>query len=118
MKSLHPDLAGGRWQTMTLVEQLGNIGSEVGRVLRAHARGDEESVHKSLDRALELFWFTAEDPKNRGARLREVLRAREVVLDYLFGGNQYQSTATSIDAYFMDFGLAANRERRHRAVNA
>ena len=27
----HPSLATGRWQTLTLIEQLGNVGSEVER---------------------------------------------------------------------------------------
>jgi hypothetical protein len=28
----HRELAAGRWQTLSLAEQLGNVGSEVGRM--------------------------------------------------------------------------------------
>ncbi len=35
--SLHDSLAAGRWQQMTLVEQMANIGSEVGRAAQAKA---------------------------------------------------------------------------------
>jgi hypothetical protein len=33
--ALHATLAAGRWHQMTLVQQLANIGSEVGRAARA-----------------------------------------------------------------------------------
>ena len=32
---LHANLAAGRWHTLTLADQLGNIGSDVGRAIRA-----------------------------------------------------------------------------------
>jgi len=32
---VHRGLASGRWQQLSLVEQLGNVGSEVGRMLRS-----------------------------------------------------------------------------------
>lgn len=33
MTTFHKDLAGGRWFTMTLAEQMGNIGSEIHRLV-------------------------------------------------------------------------------------
>ena len=34
-QALHAGLAAGRWHTLTLNEQLGNVGSDVGRAIRA-----------------------------------------------------------------------------------
>jgi hypothetical protein len=107
---LHGDLAAGRWQTLSLTEQLGNIGSDVGRALRAKARGDHERMAAALDRALELFDLTVADPR-RKHRLKEILRAREVVCDFLVGDNEYASTPESLDDYFLQFALAARRGR-------
>ncbi|MBI4449969.1 hypothetical protein HY634_02840 [Candidatus Uhrbacteria bacterium] len=106
---IHAELAAGRWHTMSLVEQLGNIGSEVGRALRAHGAGNTERETRAFDRALELFDLTIGDPRRRGSQLREIARAREVVSDYLIGGNRYQSTPESLDRYFTQFAIAARR---------
>jgi hypothetical protein len=104
----HTGLAAGRWHTMSLMEQLGNIGSEVGRAVRAKAQGNLERMTSALERALELFDLTTEDPRLSG-RLKEILRAREVVCDFLVGDNDYDSTAASLDAYFLPFAMAARQ---------
>jgi hypothetical protein len=109
--ALHDSLAGGRWRSLTLAEQLGNIGSEVGRAINAAARDDEPRFTGAFDRALDLFDLTLADPRWRGPRLREIARAREITCDFLIGGNEYQSTAASLDAYFLQFALAARRSR-------
>ncbi len=67
----HQDLAAGRWNQLSLCEQLGNIGSEVGRAINAKKRGDDQRMNTAIDRALELFYFTIDDPKNK-SRLREL----------------------------------------------
>ena len=38
----HRALAAGRWRTMTLSEQLANIGSEFGRAAKRKEKGDRE----------------------------------------------------------------------------
>lgn len=104
---IHANLAAGRWQKFSLNEQLGNIGSEVGRAIRAREQGNQERLNGALDRALELFDLTIADPRHRGARLREIFRAREVVCDFFFGENEYGSTVESLDRYFLEFAMAA-----------
>jgi hypothetical protein len=107
---LHPGLAAGRWYELTLMEQLGNLGSEVGRASRAKAQGNEQRFMGAFDRALELFDLTLADVRWRG-RLKEIARAREVVCDFLVGDNEYGSTAESLDRYFLPFAMAARRDR-------
>jgi hypothetical protein len=96
------------WATLSLLEQLANIGSEVGRAARAKERQHQERFDRALDRALELFDLTLADARWRGRR-REIARAREVVCDFLVGDNVYGSTTTSLDAYFLPFAVAARR---------
>ncbi len=55
----HKDLAAGRWKTLTFAEQMGNIGSEVERAIRAHTAGRTDRFEPALRRALELFDLTA-----------------------------------------------------------
>ncbi len=36
----HQELAAGRWSRLSLAEQLGNVGSEVGRMRRWHGKDE------------------------------------------------------------------------------
>jgi hypothetical protein len=108
---IHPGLTAERWQRLTLDEQLGNVGTEVARAMRAKAQGNEPRSSFALARALELFDLTLGDDRWRGGRRREIARAREVVCDFFVGDNEYNSTAASLDAYFLSFAVAARRGR-------
>ena len=68
-----------RWAAMTMFEQMGNIGSEVGRALAAKRRGDEQSMRGALYRGLDLIDATAESWARQKSprRTTELLRARE-----------------------------------------
>jgi hypothetical protein len=109
---MHQGLAAGRWWELTLCEQLGHVGSEVGRALSWKAR-DAAIAQGALERALELIDLTLADPRHRGraARLREIARAREVFLDFFVGENEYGSTDLSLQSYFDAFAVAAARSR-------
>lgn len=109
--TLHRDLAAGRWATLTLAEQLGNAGSDVGRAIRARSSGDAARFEAALDRALELLDLTLADERWRGPRRREIARAREVVCDHLVGPGDYGSTDESLEAWFMAYALAARADR-------
>lgn len=103
-------LAAGRWFEFTFAEQMGNIGSEIGRAVNCLRRDDTVQKDRALIRAFELFDLTAADPRWR-YRLKEPLRAREVVADFFYGGNSYGSTAESLEKYFMQFAFAARKNR-------
>ena len=108
----HRELAAGRWWTLTLAEQLGNVGSEVGRALRWRLR-DPGIAQGAFERALELFDLTLADPRHRRsvARLREIARAREVLVDFFAGSNQFDSTGPDLQRYFDTYAVAAARAR-------
>ena len=97
-----------RWAAMTMFEQMGNIGSEVGRALSAKRRGDQSSMRGALYRGLDLIDATAELwAQEKSPRTTELLRARE----------QFVETITTdkddprLEAYFMHYALAARRDR-------
>lgn len=107
---VHKTLAEGRWQSFNLMEQLGNIGSEVGRAISARRRGDDARMWSALERALELIDLTIADPRWSG-RLKEPLRARELICDFFVGDNEYGSTGEALNAYFLPFAIAARSAR-------
>jgi len=104
----HQALASGRWQKLSLMEQLGNIGSEISRAALAESK-DKKKFESAVDRALELFDLTLDDPRWRG-RLKEIARAREVFLDASLGDKDYQSSLADLDDYFLPFAIAARQQ--------
>lgn len=105
----HRELAAGRWSELPLVEQLANVGSEVGRMLRWRDR-DERLTLAAFERALELLDLTLADPRWR-SRLREIARARELLCDAASGGREYGTTLEGLDRYFLAFAVAARLSR-------
>lgn len=105
----HKDLAAGRWFTLSLAEQLGNIGSEVSRA-RSAQNINQERFERSVERALELFYLTLSDRRWIG-RLKEIGRAREVFCDAVFGGKEYKSNLSDLEKYFNYFALSVQRVR-------
>src|SRR3989344_5386531 len=97
----HRDLANGRWQTLSLPEQLANIGSEVGRAINWKSKGDREQGEKALERGLELFDLSLQDSRWNYPKLKEIARAREVVCDFLAGDNEYGCDEKFLNDYFM-----------------
>lgn len=96
------------WTMMTMFEQMGNIGSEVGRALTAKSKGDSKAAQAALYRGLDLIDVTAEAwARQRSPRLRELLRAREQFV---------QSVTTDVEdktlePYFFQFAVAARLNR-------
>jgi hypothetical protein len=105
----HDQLASGGWQRLSLLEQLGNVGTEVGRMRRRGAQ-DAAAAGAAFERALELLDLTLADPRWRG-RLREIARARELLCDAAAGSREYGATLADLDRYFLAFAIAARRGR-------
>jgi hypothetical protein len=104
----HQSLAEGRWFTLPLAEQLGNIGSEVHRAIRA--RGDEKRFEAAISRGLELLSLTLSDTRWR-SRLKELTRAKELLCDAILGGSEYGTSLEDLDKYFYYFAVASRRNR-------
>lgn len=102
-------VAKERWFTLTLAEQLGSIGSEVGRAAKWQGK-DEKSFWSAVTRAMELFDLTRLDTRWKKRR-PEIDRAREVFADAVLGGKEYRSSLPDIERYFMQFALLATRQK-------
>lgn len=105
----HAEAAAGRWGRLTLLEQLANVGSEVGRMRRWRER-DQRLTTGAFERALELLDLTLADPRWR-TRLREIARARELLCDAASGGREYGTSVEELDRYFLAFAVAARAQR-------
>ncbi len=101
----HKALAAGRWQKLSLAEQLGNIGSEISRAVNWHDR-DDVLFQGAVWRALELFDLTLDDPRWIGRR-QEIARAKEVFCDIIFGDKKYKTTLKDLLPYFNQFAYSA-----------
>lgn len=110
---LHRHAANEGWARLELVEQLGNVGSEVERAIRAHAAGRMDRFEGALERALELFDLTAADPRWRGHRCQEILRAREEFCRLFFDRDVPPGSSDGLSRYFFGFAWAA-RALHHR----
>lgn len=106
----HREAVAGGWVRLSLMEKLGNIGTEVGRAARAREVGNDLRAWNAMSRALELFDLTIADSRWHGPKRREICRAREIVCDFIAGDNEYRSSAESLDRYFLPFALAARRD--------
>ena len=106
-RTLHKRAAAGTWHQLDLVEQLGNVGSEVDRAIRAHQAGRTTRFESALERALELFDLTATDPRWHGHRCQEILRAREEFCRLFFDPDVPSGSAAGLRRYFFGFGHAA-----------
>ncbi len=102
----HKSLAAGRWQELSLCEQMANIGSEVERALNWQVKNNPDYSQKAFERALELLDLTLQETRSF-PRLKEIARVREAIVDFFAGENQYGSTAESWKKYFHAFTYAA-----------
>ena len=108
MNYQHKGLAAGRWQQLTFIEQMANIGSEVERALNWKVKGNNQHCENAFDRALELIDLTL-DGLESYPRLKEITRVREALVDYFMGDNQFAWTEEIWRKYFFYFAYAARR---------
>jgi len=111
MEYLHPTLANGRWHTMTLAEQLGNVGSEYERALRWKQKGNAKYFEGAFARMLELLDLTIADPRWKNHRLKELCRLRELICDELMNEPREYPDPRDFKNYFYFFAYAARKDR-------
>ncbi len=108
MSYQHKSLAAGRWNELPFLDQIANIGSEVERALNWKAKYNEDYSQKAFERALELVDLTLGSITGR-ARLKELSRLREALVDFFAGQNEFLSTELSWRKYFLFFAYATRR---------
>ncbi|MCK5848292.1 MAG: hypothetical protein KAH01_03755 [Caldisericia bacterium] len=113
MNFIHKELASGKWRELTLMEQLGNVGSEVERTMIWKKKNRLDLSQKAFDRCLELMDLTIQDPKNK-FRLKEICRCREALVDYFMYDNIYGSSDELWHRYFFAFAYAARMQQHNK----
>src|SRR3990172_391821 len=101
----HSSMASGKLFEYTLCQQMGNIGSEVGRAARWKGK-DEKLFESAVYRAIELLDLTLTDVRWKN-RFKEIARAKETLCDAFTGGKEYNSTFAELEKYFYHFAYAA-----------
>lgn len=87
---------------------MANIGSEVERALNWQAKNNVDYSRRAFERALELIDLSL-DSITGLARLKELARLREAIVDFFIGLNEHRSTEASWKRYFLSFTYAARR---------
>ena len=90
-----------RWHTLSLAEQLANIGTEVGRAAKWQGK-DDKLFDGAVGRAMELIDLTLEDSRWRD-RLLELGRLKELFCDGVLGGKEYGTKLFGLENYFLPF---------------
>ena len=106
----HKNIANGIWQKKPFLEQMANIGSEVYRAINWRNRGEEKDSEMAFIRSLELFDLTKES-KLTYPQFKELLRMREIWVDYYKYDNVYKSTEEFFINYFMYITIAFKNPR-------
>jgi len=99
---IHKELMGDRWNSLSIIEQMANVGCDVDRAIRWRNKGELVDSRNAFERALELLQFTIADPKNR-KRLRELCPLKDHLIDYFMYDNEYASTDEWFQKYFFNF---------------
>jgi len=95
-----------KWSELSIFDQMGNIGSEVGRAFKAKKSNDDSTMKAAFYRGLDLIDMTAKswvENNTSLARLRELLRARELFCKSIM--NEYIDYG--LEKYFMQFAVAS-----------
>lgn len=99
-----------KWHRLSIVEQLGNIGAEIGRTISWQQQPLFGNPVNSFYRGLSYLDLSISDTKNAGPRRLELCRLREALVDWHYGGHLYHTTDDSWNKYFYPYGIAANKQ--------
>jgi len=99
-----------RWFKFSLCEQMGHIGSEIGRARVWEEKNDMNARNQALERALELIDTTKDDARLYKRR-KELCYLREVVADQYIGADVYNGSLKDLEKYCLDFALVARKNR-------
>lgn len=95
-----------KWQSRSIIDQMGNIGSEVGRSLAAKKSGNRDDMLTAFYRGIDLIDATVEGLiAKHSPRAKEVLRARELFAESVLTKKE----DPGLEEYFMQFAIAQRK---------
>ncbi len=112
MKAPHYIVDRQRWANMNILDQMGNISSEVGRSIKAKRQDNSEDFEAAVARALDLFDATTDILiQQKSVRVKEVLRAKDQFLHAVYDPDATLDDQNSIDRYFTQYAIASRINR-------
>jgi len=106
----HSDTLLQKWSKLTLAEQLGNVGSEVSRMIKWR-NCNPDIAERAFERMLDLLnaTITCQIGKHR---LRELTRVRELInTDWCSNESSNYSSLDGFNQYFTQFAALANKDK-------
>ncbi len=97
-----------RWQKFNFYQQMGNIASELSRIIYFQKKKDTKHMDAALWRLIELVDLTIDDKKNI-RKLRELCRFKEVLSDLYCKTNVYNISYESLLNYSLNFAILARK---------
>ena len=88
-----------RWYRFNFDEQMGHIGSEIGRAKIWENRNVKELRNSSLKQALELIDITKDDIKLNNEQRKKLYYVKEIVEDKLIDVNVCNVSLEQLDEY-------------------
>jgi hypothetical protein len=102
LEELKKELAGERWNKLSIIEQMTNIGCDVDRAICLRNEGKLDYSRNAFNRAIELLDFTIADPKNK-KRWNELCPLKDHLIDYFVYDNKYATSDEWFQKYFSYF---------------
>ena len=91
-----------KWYSMSVEDQISNIGGEVNRAINWDKKGNRERARNFCNKAKELLQLSIEDPKNRH-RIGEFFNGICELDDRFFGENKYNTSDETLLKYYDAF---------------
>ncbi|HTE58010.1 MAG TPA: hypothetical protein VK694_04665 [Verrucomicrobiae bacterium] len=96
------------WAELDIFNQMGNIGSEVGRALAAKRQGKTERMQSAFFRGMDLINATVDVwSASHKTAVPELLCARELFAESILT----DKVDATLEKYFMQFAIAARLQR-------
>lgn len=100
----------GRWQTLTISQQLGNIASEFARFRSAVERGERTRIDQAYVRLSEIVRLTVRDPRWT-LRRRELDRLDESIRHLCGEPSELEVSFDDVQNYLLPFAVLARQPR-------
>lgn len=111
MTNTYKERVARTWFTYTFEEQLGNVGSDVDRIISWRKKDDEEYAKQAFYRALDLLDLTISDHRWSSSRIEELYKLREMLCNSFYGGREYSTQLDYLSKYFFQFALMARKDK-------
>ena len=91
-----------KWFSLSIGEQISNIGSEVLRADKWKARGDSKRMRGFYNAAISFLLLSKKDPKNASI-VNELDLCIDELADYFIGDNKWQTSSETLKRYYNAF---------------